>query len=79
MPKVVPDSLPRLLAEHGVTVTGASTAFYQMLVAAQFDAKTTEPLIPTLRMLIGGAPPARPRCTGRYVSICAFRWYTRMA
>jgi len=60
VPKVVPDSLPRLLAEHGVTVTGASTAFYQMLVAAQFDAKTTEPLIPTLRMLIGGGAACPP-------------------
>ena len=31
-PKVYADELPRLLAEHRVTVTGASTAFYQMLL-----------------------------------------------
>jgi acyl-CoA synthetase (AMP-forming)/AMP-acid ligase II len=53
VPKVT-DDLPRLLAEHRVTVTGASTAFYQMLLAAQMAAPTTELLMPALRMLIGG-------------------------
>jgi acyl-CoA synthetase (AMP-forming)/AMP-acid ligase II len=54
VPKVSADGLPRLLAEHRVTVTGASTAFYQMLLAAQMAAPTTELLMPSLRMLIGG-------------------------
>ncbi len=34
IPKVSAADLPRVLAEHQVTVTGASTAFYQMLLAA---------------------------------------------
>jgi acyl-CoA synthetase (AMP-forming)/AMP-acid ligase II len=49
-----------VLAEHQVTVTGASTAFYQMLVAAQMAAPTTELLVPSLRMLIGGGAACPP-------------------
>lgn len=60
VPKVSPDTLAGLLAEHQVTVTGASTAFYQMLVAAQIAAPTTELLVPTLRMLIGGGAACPP-------------------
>lgn len=60
VPKVSPDTLPGLLAEHQVTVTGASTAFYQMLVAAQLGAPTTELLMPALRMLIGGGAACPP-------------------
>jgi cyclohexanecarboxylate-CoA ligase len=56
----VGDDLPRLLAEHWVTVTGASTAFYQMLLAAQMAAPTTELLMPSLRMLIGGGAACPP-------------------
>jgi cyclohexanecarboxylate-CoA ligase len=59
VPKVS-DDLPRLLAEHRVTVTGASTAFYQMLLAAQVAAPTTELLMPSLRMLIGGGAACPP-------------------
>lgn len=59
VPKVT-DDLPRLLAEHEVTVTGASTAFYQMLVAAQTASSTTELLMPSLRMLIGGGAACPP-------------------
>jgi cyclohexanecarboxylate-CoA ligase len=59
VPKVGED-LPRLLAEHQVTVTGASTAFYQMLLAAQMAAPTTELLMPSLRMLIGGGAACPP-------------------
>ncbi|MEX3647284.1 class I adenylate-forming enzyme family protein [Mycolicibacterium porcinum] len=72
VPKVSAESLPRLLAEHQVTVTGASTAFYQMLVAAQIDAKTTELLMPSLRMLIGGGaacPPEVHRQVRRHLRI----------
>lgn len=60
VPKVSPDSLPHLLAEHAVTVTGASTAFYQMLVAAQIAAPTEDLLVPSLRMLIGGGAACPP-------------------
>src|SRR6201999_1756824 len=60
IPKVPVDDLPRVLAEHQVTVTGASTAFYQMLLAAQMAAPTSELLMPTLRMLIGGGAACPP-------------------
>lgn len=60
VPKVTADGLPRLLAEHDVTVTGASTAFYQMLLAAQMASPTTELLMPSLRMLIGGGAACPP-------------------
>jgi acyl-CoA synthetase (AMP-forming)/AMP-acid ligase II len=59
VPKVTED-LPRLLAEHEVTVTGASTAFYQMLLSAQMASSTTELLMPALRMLIGGGAACPP-------------------
>jgi cyclohexanecarboxylate-CoA ligase len=60
VPKVSAAQLPRLIAEHQVTVTGASTAFYQMLLAAQMSAPTTELLMPSLRMLIGGGAACPP-------------------
>jgi acyl-CoA synthetase (AMP-forming)/AMP-acid ligase II len=60
IPKVSAADLPRVLAEHQVTVTGASTAFYQMLLAAQLAAPTTELLMPSLRMLIGGGAVCPP-------------------
>jgi cyclohexanecarboxylate-CoA ligase len=60
IPKVCADELPHLLAEHEVTVTGASTAFYQMLLAAQMATPTTELLMPSLRMLIGGGAACPP-------------------
>ncbi len=54
VPKVEAAELPLELAEHRVTVTGASTAFYQMLLAAQLASGSDDPVIPSLRMLIGG-------------------------
>jgi acyl-CoA synthetase (AMP-forming)/AMP-acid ligase II len=60
VPKVTAEDLPRLLAEHQVTVTGASTAFYQMLVAAQMASPRSELLMPSLRMLIGGGAACPP-------------------
>jgi cyclohexanecarboxylate-CoA ligase len=60
IPKVSAADLPRQLAEHQVTVTGASTAFYQVLLAAQMAAPTTELLMPSLRMLIGGGAACPP-------------------
>src|ERR1700722_10891126 len=59
LPKVT-DNLPQLLAAHDVTVTGASTAFYQMLLAAQMAAPTEDLLMPSLRMLIGGGAACPP-------------------
>lgn len=60
VPKVVAEELPALLAEHRVTVTGASTAFYQMLLSAQLASGSREPLVPSLRMLIGGGASCPP-------------------
>ncbi|MBJ7336444.1 AMP-binding protein [Mycolicibacterium sp.] len=60
VPKVTADDLPRLLAEHRVTVTGASTAFYQMLLSAQMASATDELIVPSLRMLIGGGAACPP-------------------
>jgi acyl-CoA synthetase (AMP-forming)/AMP-acid ligase II len=60
VPKVDADDLPRLLAEHRVTVTGASTAFYQMLLSAQTASGSSNPIIPSLRMLIGGGAACPP-------------------
>lgn len=60
VPKVDAETLPRLLTEHRVTVTGASTAFYQMLLSAQLASGSREPIIPSLRMLIGGGAACPP-------------------
>jgi cyclohexanecarboxylate-CoA ligase len=60
VPKVDADDLPRLLAERRVTVTGASTAFYQMLLSAQIASGSPTPIIPSLRMLIGGGAACPP-------------------
>ena len=60
VPKVLAAELSRLLAEHRVTVAGASPAFYQMLLSAQLDAGISRPLIPSLRMLTGGGAPCPP-------------------
>ncbi|WP_208301232.1 class I adenylate-forming enzyme family protein [Mycobacterium sp. DL440] len=72
VPKVTADTLPGLLAEHRVTVTGASTAFYQMLVASQIASPTADLLMPSLRMLIGGGaacPPEVHRQVRRHLRI----------
>jgi cyclohexanecarboxylate-CoA ligase len=60
VPKVDTEGLPRLLAEHRVTVTGASTAFYQMLLSAQMSTGSRMPVVPSLRMLIGGGAACPP-------------------
>ncbi|GAC1400150.1 MAG: AMP-binding protein [Mycobacterium sp.] len=52
---------PRLLTDHRVTVTGASTAFYQMLLSAHLaDEPPRRPMFPSLRMLIGGGAACPP-------------------
>ncbi|RAV02801.1 class I adenylate-forming enzyme family protein [Mycolicibacter senuensis] len=60
VPKVTADELPQLLAEHHVTIAGSSPALYQMLLSAQQEAGISRPLIPSLRMLIGGGAPCPP-------------------
>lgn len=60
IPKVDADDLPRLLAEHRVTVTGASTALYQLLLKAQIASGSQTSIIPSLRMLIGGGAACPP-------------------
>jgi cyclohexanecarboxylate-CoA ligase len=60
IPKVDADRLPAVLAAHRVTVAGASTAFYQMLLSAQMASPTSELLMPALRMLVGGGAPCPP-------------------
>lgn len=78
VPKVTADELPALLAEHRVTVTGASSAFYQMLVSAQLASGSTVPLIPTLRMLVGGGaacPPELHRQVRQHLGIPAVHAY----
>jgi acyl-CoA synthetase (AMP-forming)/AMP-acid ligase II len=57
VPKFAPEELAGLLAEHRVTVAGASPVFYQILLATQLASRSTEPLMPSLRMLIGGGAP----------------------
>jgi acyl-CoA synthetase (AMP-forming)/AMP-acid ligase II len=60
VPKVDADDLPRLLAAGRVTVTGASTAFYQILLSAQIASGSRKPIVPSLRMLIGGGAACPP-------------------
>ncbi|MDT5134596.1 MAG: cyclohexanecarboxylate-CoA ligase, partial [Mycobacterium sp.] len=61
IPKFAPAELPALLAEHRVTVTGGGSVVYQMLVSAQLGSGSREPLVPSLRMLIGGGAPCPPQ------------------
>jgi cyclohexanecarboxylate-CoA ligase len=58
--KFAPAELPALLAQHHVTVAGGGSVVYQMLVSAQLGSDSREPLIPSLRMLIGGGAPCPP-------------------
>ncbi|HXL60612.1 MAG TPA: fatty acid--CoA ligase family protein [Mycobacterium sp.] len=60
VPKVDADDLPRILAERRVTVTGASTALYQILLSAQIASGSPKPIVPSLRMLIGGGAACPP-------------------
>jgi len=60
IPKFGPAELPALLAKHQVTVTGGGSVVYQMLVSAQLASGSRDPLVPSLRMLIGGGAPCPP-------------------
>ncbi|GAA1844370.1 hypothetical protein GCM10009836_24760 [Pseudonocardia ailaonensis] len=42
---------------HGVTVSGASTAFYTLLYLQQQRLEPERQLVPTLRLLTGGGAP----------------------
>jgi cyclohexanecarboxylate-CoA ligase len=54
-----PASAVATFAEHGVTMIGGSTAFYQMYLAEQRKDPST-PIIPTLRKMSGGGAPMPP-------------------
>jgi cyclohexanecarboxylate-CoA ligase len=60
VPKIDAAGLADLLAAHRVTISGSSTAFYQLLLSAQLASGSDEPIIPSLRMLIGGGAPCPP-------------------
>jgi cyclohexanecarboxylate-CoA ligase len=60
VPKFAPEQLAGLLAAHKVTVTGASTAFYQLMLSAQLASGRAEPVVPSLRMLVGGGAACPP-------------------
>jgi cyclohexanecarboxylate-CoA ligase len=60
IPKFTPAELPALLTQHRVTVTGGGSVVYQMLVSAQLSSGRRDPLVPSLRMLIGGGAPCPP-------------------
>jgi len=55
----VADQAVALMREHGVTMTGGATALYQALLATQ-RAQPDEPLVPSLRLLMGGGGPKPP-------------------
>ncbi|BBZ78794.1 long-chain-fatty-acid--CoA ligase [Mycolicibacterium anyangense] len=59
LPRIESD-IADVLAANRVTFTGSSTAFYQMLLSAQLASDGDAPIIPTLRMLIGGGAPCPP-------------------
>ena len=60
VPKVDMRELPKMLKDNRVTVTGASTALFQMLLKEQVESASAERLFPTLRMLIGGGAACPP-------------------
>jgi cyclohexanecarboxylate-CoA ligase len=59
METFLPAEAVALMREHRVTMTGGATALYQALLALQ-RAQPDEPLVPTLRMLMGGGGPKPP-------------------
>lgn len=55
-----PDEVVEVLRANRVTLTGGSTIFYQLLLNLQLASGSTDPLLPDLRMLIGGGAPCPP-------------------
>jgi acyl-CoA synthetase (AMP-forming)/AMP-acid ligase II len=59
MEAFVPEAAVALMRTHGVTMTGGATAMYQALLALQ-RTQPDEPLVPSLRILMGGGGPKPP-------------------
>lgn len=55
----VPDAAVDVLARHGATMAGGSTAFYHAYLAVQRE-RGDAPIIPSLRLLSGGGAPMPP-------------------
>jgi acyl-coenzyme A synthetase/AMP-(fatty) acid ligase len=55
----VPDQAVSVLRDHGVTMSGGSTAFYTAFLNEQRK-QPDKPIIPTLRLLSGGGAPKPP-------------------
>jgi cyclohexanecarboxylate-CoA ligase len=56
--RFTPGGAVAAFAEHGVTMAGGSTAFYQMFLAE--DQKVEGPVMPRLRLMAGGGAPKPP-------------------
>jgi acyl-CoA synthetase (AMP-forming)/AMP-acid ligase II len=59
MEMFLPAEAVALMRRYGVTMTGGATALYQALLALQRE-QPDEPLVPTLRQLMGGGGPKPP-------------------
>ena len=59
MEAFVPDAAVALMRTHGVTMTGGGTAMYQAFLALQ-RAQPDEPLVRSLRLMMGGGGPKPP-------------------
>jgi acyl-CoA synthetase (AMP-forming)/AMP-acid ligase II len=55
----VPEAAVALMRTHRVTFSGGATAMYQALLALQ-RTRPDEPLVPSLRLLLGGGGPKPP-------------------
>ena len=70
--------VPRLLADHNVTITGGSSTFYHLLLGAQVESGASAPLVPTLRMLMGGGaacPPELHKKVQRHLGVSIMHGY----
>ncbi|OCB24401.1 cyclohex-1-ene-1-carboxylate:CoA ligase [Mycobacterium malmoense] len=70
--------MPRLLADYKVTITGGSSTFYHLLLTAQLESGCSEPLVPTLRMLMGGGaacPPELHNKVQRHLGVSIMHGY----
>lgn len=70
--------VPRLLADHKVTITGGSSATYHLLLTAQLESGRSAPLVPTLRMLMGGGaacPPELHNKVQRHLGVSIMHGY----
>ena len=73
-----PDAL-EVFNRHGATVVGGSTAFYVAYLGEQRK-QPGRPILPTLRLMVGGARPSRPSCITRCATrSAAAAWCTATA